>query len=132
MIGRNKLIKSAEIAARNAYAVYSDFKVGAALLTIEGKMFTGCNVENSSYGLTVCAERVAVFKAVSEGFRNFEAIAVYSDTIPPARPCGACLQVLSEFGSDLEILCINSKGGKDKFILKELLPEGFAFKKENL
>jgi cytidine deaminase len=129
MIDWDKLIESAKDAAGKAYAVYSDFKVGAALLTVEGKIFTGCNVENSSYGLTVCAERVAVFKAVSEGFRNFEAIAVYSGGIPPARPCGACLQVLSEFGSNLDIMCINSNGEKDNFTLKELFPEGFSLEK---
>jgi cytidine deaminase len=129
MIDWDKLIKSAEAAARKAYAAYSDFKVGAALLTIDGKIFTGCNVENSSYGLTICAERVAVFKAVSEGFRDFEAIAVYSGAIPPARPCGACLQVLSEFGLHLDILCVNSNGDKDSFTLKELFPEGFSLGK---
>ncbi|UCE65363.1 MAG: cytidine deaminase [Candidatus Zixiibacteriota bacterium] len=129
MIDWDELIESAESAARNAYAVYSDFKVGAAILTVEGKIFTGCNIENSSYGLTVCAERVAVFKAVSEGFRDFKALTVYSEAIPPARPCGACLQALSEFGSDIEILCGNSKGEKDRFNLRKLLPEGFTFKK---
>lgn len=126
MIDWHKLIESAESAARNAYAVYSDFKVGAAILTDDGKIFAGCNIENSSYGLTICAERTAVFKAVSEGFRNFRAIAVCSKAIPPARPCGACLQVLSEFGSDMEILCVNSKGDRDRFKLKELFPEGFT------
>jgi len=129
MIDWDKLIGSAESAAQNAYAVYSDFKVGAALLTSDGKIFTGCNVENSSYGLTVCAERAAVFKAVSEGIKNFKAIAVYSEAAPAARPCGACLQVLSEFVADMEILCINSKGERDVFKLKKLLPEGFKFKK---
>ena len=129
MIDWDKLIESAESTAQNAHAVYSDFKVGAAIFTDGGKIFTGCNIENSSFGLTVCAERVAVFKAVSEGNKDFKAIPVYSDAVPPARPCGACLQVLSEFGSDLEILCINSKGDRDRFKLKELLPEGFTFKK---
>ena len=129
MIDWEMMIEAAENAAKNAYAVYSDFKVGAALLTGDGKVFTGCNVENSSFGLTVCAERVAVFKAVSEGFHNFRAISVYSESSPPARPCGACLQVLSEFGSDIEVLCVNPKGEEDRFKLKELLPEGFTFKK---
>lgn len=129
MIDREKLIESAKSATRNAYAVYSDFNVGAALLTADGKIYSGCNIENSSYGLTVCAERVAVFKAVSEGFRNFAAMAIYTEAVPPARPCGACLQVLSEFGPDMEILCVNSKGDEDDFKLKDLFPEGFTFKK---
>lgn len=129
MIDWEKLIESAKSAARNAHAVYSDFKVGAALMTADGKVFNGCNIENSSYGLTVCAERVAVFKAVSEGFRDFNAIAIYTEAVPPARPCGACLQVLSEFGPDMEIMCVNSKDDRDKFKLKDLFPEGFTFKK---
>ena len=129
MIDWNKLIEMARIAAEKAYANYSRFKVGAALLTDDGKIFTGCNVENSSYGLTVCAERVAVFKAVSEGFSSFKAIVVYTKARPPARPCGACLQVVSEFGSELEICCVNPEGDKDNFKLKDLLPEGFTFKK---
>jgi cytidine deaminase len=129
MIDWDKLAEAAENAARSAYAVYSGFKVGAALLASDEKIFAGCNVENSSYGLTVCAERVAVFKAVTEGKKDFKAITVYSDAVPPARPCGACLQVLSEFETDMEILCINSKGDKDRFKLKELLPEGFTLKK---
>lgn len=129
MIEWERLIKDAEIAAGKAYAVYSDFKVGAALLTENGNIYTGCNVENSSYGLTVCAERVAVFKAVSEGFTDLKAIAIYSDSVPPARPCGACLQVLSEFGADLEVLCVNSGGDRDRFMLRDIFPEGFTFRK---
>jgi len=127
MIDRALLIESARKAAQYAYAVYSDFKVGAALVTSDGNVFTGCNVENSSYGLTVCAERVAVFKAVSEDYREFAAIAIWSESSPPARPCGACLQVLSEFGSEIDIFCANSKGQIDEFKLKELLPRGFKF-----
>ena len=129
MIEWEELIEYAKDAAQNAYAVYSDFQVGAALLTGDGKIFTGCNIENSSYGLTVCAERVAVFKAVSEGFRKFKAIAAYTNTVPPSRPCGACLQVLSEFGSDMEVICANSKGDRDIFKLKDLFPEGFTLRK---
>ena len=129
MIDWNGLIEMAKRAAEKAYANYSRFKVGAALLTDDGKIFTGCNVENSSYGLTVCAERVAVFKAVSEGHLRFKAIVVYTEARPPARPCGACLQVLSEFGPELEICCVNAEGDKDNFTLKDLLPEGFTFKK---
>jgi cytidine deaminase len=130
MINREKLIDSARQAAQKAYAVYSDFKVGAVLLTSDGKVFAGCNIENSSYGLTVCAERVALYKAVSESSREFAAIAIWSESSPPARPCGACLQVLAEFGSDIDIFCANSQGEINKFKLKELLPQGFRFKSE--
>jgi cytidine deaminase len=128
MINREKIIDSARQAAQKAYAVYSEYKVGAALLTADENIFEGCNVENSSYGLTVCAERVAVYKAVSGGYREFAAIAIWSESSPPARPCGACLQVLAEFGSNIDIFCANSKGETDEFKLKELLPQGFRFK----
>lgn len=129
MIEREKLIEVARKVAGYAYAVYSDFKVGAALLTPDERVFTGCNIENSSYGLTVCSERTAVFKAISEGHREFAAIAIWSESSPPARPCGACLQVLAEFGSDINVICANSKGETDEFKLKELLPQGFTFKR---
>ena len=125
MIDWDALIVEAKKARENAYARFSNFKVGAALLTNDGKIFSGCNVENSSYGLTNCAERTAVFKAVSEGYTKFKAIAVYADSNPPATPCGACRQVLFEFNPDLEILCSNSMGISEKFKLSELLPEGF-------
>jgi len=95
------------------------------LLTADGKIFSGCNVENSSYGLTNCAERTAVFKAVSEGSTKFIALAVYTDANPPATPCGACRQVMYEFNPDLEIVCANSMGISEKFKLSDLLPEGF-------
>lgn len=132
-----ELIREASDAAGSAYAVYSQFRVGAAILTVEGKIFTGCNIENSSYGLTICAERVAVFKAVSEGYKDISALAIYSESKIPSRPCGACLQVLSEFastelaevGRDIEILCFNTQGAKDKFILKDLLPHGFSLER---
>jgi cytidine deaminase len=129
MIDWDKLAETARDAARNAYAEYSHFRVGASLLTAEGRIFVGGNIENASYGLTVCAERVAVFKAVSEGCRNIRALAVYSASKIPARPCGACLQVLSEFGPEIEILCFNSEGAKDKFRLKDLLPHGFSLER---
>ena len=125
MIDWKKLIDSAKNVRQNAYAKFSGFEVGAALLTKNGSIITGCNVENSSFSLTICAERAAVFKAVSEGETEFEAIAVFSQSSPPARPCGACRQVLFQFNPDLEILCVNSSGAKDKFILSDLLPEGF-------
>ncbi len=121
-----RLLEMARKARENAYAPYSDFKVGAALLTESGEIFTGCNVENSSYGLSVCAERVALFKAVSEGYRKFKALAVVADTERPVPPCGACRQVLWEFG-DIDIIMSNLKGDVKVMKLSELLPEGFHF-----
>jgi len=125
MIDWDKLILSARAVRENAYAKFSNFKVGAAVMTSDGRIFTGCNVENSSYGLTICAERAAVFKAVSEGARDIAAIAIFTDSTPPARPCGACRQVLYEFNPDMEIMSANARGGSDKFRLSDLLPEGF-------
>lgn len=125
MIDWEKLIDAAKNVRQNAYAKFSGFEVGAALLTKNGSIITGCNVENSSFSLTICAERAAVFKAVSEGETEFEAIAVFSQSSPPARPCGACRQVLFQFNPDLEILCVNSSGARNKFMLSDLLPEGF-------
>lgn len=121
-----KLIKAALAAREMAYAPYSRFRVGAALLTAEGKVYTGCNVENASYGLTVCAERVALFKAVSEGSRKFAALAVVSDSTIHCVPCGACRQVLAEFGRDLKIFMGNSQGNYIAMTLEELLPLAFA------
>lgn len=99
-----ELLQLAEQAAQNSYSPYSGFRVGAALLTADGKVFTGCNIENASYSLTVCAERTALFKAVSEGYTVFSAIAIVGsgdgDFSAPCPPCGACLQVLSEFCGD--------------------------------
>ena len=120
-----KLIDFAKKAAENAYAPYSKFKVGAALLTKDGKIFTGCNVENASYGLTMCAERVAIFKAVSEGYREFEAIAIYAEGNMPY-PCGACRQVIAEF-VDKKFLFIISNGDKvETYTLRDLLPFTFS------
>jgi cytidine deaminase len=122
------LIAAARNAQSNAYAPFSKFRVGAALLTDNEKIFTGANVENSSYGLTNCAERSAVFNAVSAGERKFRRIAVFSSCSPPASPCGACRQVLYEFAPSLEIICANDKGEVNKFKLSDLLPEGFRLK----
>ena len=99
-----ELLKVAFGAAQNAYAPYSKFKVGAALLTKSSKVFTGANIENSSYGLTICAERVAIFNAVSSGHRDIEAVAVCAPIIGRVAPCGACRQVISEFGNDIKIV----------------------------
>lgn len=125
MIDWELLIAAAEKVRQNAYAKFSGFEVGAALLTKNGSTITGCNVENSSFSLTICAERAAVFKAVSEGEIEFQAMVVFSRSSPPARPCGACRQVLFQFNPDLEILCVNFNGDRDKFLLSDLLPEGF-------
>jgi cytidine deaminase len=119
------LIERAKKARERAYAPYSKFKVGAALLTKRGKVYTGANVENATFGLTVCAERVALFKAVTNGEKNFVKIAVVADKDEPATPCGACRQVLSEFTSDLKIICANLKGKKERYSLRKLLPEAF-------
>ena len=121
-----KLIKEAEKARKKAYTPYSKFQVGAAVLCADGKMFSGCNIENASFGLTVCAERVAIYKAISEGSTKFEAIAVIGDTNKPCSPCGACRQVISEFGEDIPLIMANLKGDVKIIQIKELLPEAFG------
>jgi len=120
-----KLIAAAKAAQRNAHAPYSKFRVGAALLTKSGKVYTGVNVENASYGLTNCAERVAVGKAVSEGHRKFQAIAVVAPSAALS-PCGACRQVLAEFG-ECVVICADSRNTRRLHIhlLSELLPHSF-------
>ena len=120
-----ELIAKATEARKRAYAPYSKFLVGAALLTYRGKVYTGVNVENASYGLTVCAERVAVFKAVSQGESKFKKITIVTDTDQPKSLCGACLQVLSEFEEDLEIVCATLRGRKKRYKLRQLLPQAF-------
>ncbi|HOK23111.1 MAG TPA: cytidine deaminase [Candidatus Hydrothermia bacterium] len=124
-----ELVKKAEDALKNAYAPYSNYRVSAALLCEDGSVYTGVNVENSSYGLSICAERVAVFKAVSEGQRKFKAIAIVSDSpnIPPL-PCGACRQVLAEFSKDT-LVVVKTPEGLFKGELKDLLPYSFDFTK---
>ena len=99
--------------------------MGAALLTRGGRVYTGANVENATFGLTVCAERIAVFNAVNRGDEDFFKIAVVADKDPPVTPCGACRQVLSEFANDLKIVCANLHGKVERYTLKELLPEAF-------
>ena len=120
-----KLLAAARRAQRRAHAPYSKFRVGAALWTKSGKIFTGCNVENASYGLTNCAERTAVFKAVSEGHRKFKAIAVVAPS-DALSPCGACRQVLAEFG-EMVVICADSRNARRVRIhlLSELLPHTF-------
>ncbi|MCJ7814312.1 MAG: cytidine deaminase [Candidatus Atribacteria bacterium] len=123
-----KLIKEAEKARKKAYTPYSKFKVGAAVLCDDGKIFSGCNIENASFGLTVCAERVAIFKAVSEGSTKFKAIAVIGNTNKSCSPCGACRQVISEFGEDIPLIMTNLKGDVRVKKIKELLPQAFGKK----
>ncbi len=108
-----------------AYAPYSKFRVGAALEDSDGRIHTGCNIENASYGLTNCAERTAVFKAVSEGARSFRRIAVAADTVPLTPPCGACRQVLWEICGDIEVVLVNLRGDTESMRLKDLLPRPF-------
>lgn len=124
-----KLIEAAIEAREKAYVPYSGFKVGAALLSKSGKIYQGSNIENASYGLCNCAERTAIFKAVSEGERQFEALAVAGDTIGPIAPCGACRQVIAEFGIPV-IIMANLKGESRQVSLTELLP--FAFMPSDL
>jgi cytidine deaminase len=125
-----ELIEIARQAQKNAYAPYSNFKVGAALLSSQGKVFTGVNVENGSYGLTICAERGAIAKAVSEGHLKFARIVVYSNCSPPATPCGACRQVLNEFSPDMQVICVNNQNEINRFDLSHLLPESFTFNQD--
>jgi cytidine deaminase len=119
------LLEAALSARRHAHAPFSKFLVGAALLDAGGRIHTGCNVENATYGLTICAERVAVFKAISEGARAFERIAVAADTEKPTPPCGACRQILWEFCGDIEVVLVNPRGRIETFRLKDLFPRPF-------
>lgn len=120
------LIEKARQARECAYAPYSGFKVGAAILASNGEIYTGCNVENASYGLTSCAERNAVFKAVCAGEREFKRLAVVTDLAEPAAPCGACRQVLAEFDLDLTVIMANTQGEKRITTVRELLPQAFT------
>jgi cytidine deaminase len=122
---QSALFEAALAARARAHAPYSRFLVGAALEDSAGRIHTGCNVENASYGLTICAERTAVLKAVSEGSREFRRIAVAADTSPLTPPCGACRQVLVEFCHDLEVLLVNLNGQSEVLRLKDLLPRAF-------
>ena len=121
-----ELLEQAKAAKEGAYAPYSRFRVGAALLSKDGQVFTGANVENASYGVTCCAERVALFKAVTGGTREFAAIAVTSDSQELTFPCGACRQALSEFAPDMDVLSSNNKLEFKKMKLEELLPCAFS------
>lgn len=108
-----------------AYIPYSQFPVGAALECSDGTVYTGCNIENAAYGVTICAERTAIFKAVSEGRRDFVRIAVAGKSKDFCVPCGSCRQVMMEFAPELEVICLNGVGESRSFALRELLPYGF-------
>ncbi len=123
--GTSELVRLALQARQNACAHYSNFKVGAALLASNGRVFTGSNVENATYGLTVCAERVALWKALSEGEKKFSRLVVVSSSRRPAPPCGACRQLLWEFCGDLEIILANTQGRRHSHRLADLFPEPF-------
>ena len=119
------LIAAARTAREHAHAPYSNFRVGAAVRAKSGRIFSGCNVENATYGLTLCAERVAIFKAISEGERGFDAVAVVADTDALTPPCGSCRQILWEFCGDAEVVLANLKGKIERCRMSELLPKPF-------
>ena len=125
MGGSDRLVDAARQARNNAVADFSHFKVGAALETDSGEIVTGCNVENATYGLTVCAERVAIFKALSEGKRSFKRIAVVADTASPTPPCGACRQIIWEFCGDVEVVIANLSSVTATYRMRDLLPVPF-------
>jgi cytidine deaminase len=119
------LLAAALAVRKNAFAPFSKFQVGAALEDVDGRIHTGCNVENATYGLTVCAERVAVWKAISEGVRQFRRVAVAADTDSLTPPCGACRQILWEFCGDIEVTLVNPRGKTETYRMKELFPKPF-------
>src|SRR5271156_3563201 len=119
------LLEAALEAREHAHAPFSSFRVGAALEDASGRVHSGCNIENATFGLTLCAERVAVFKAISEGARRFRRIAIAADTETLTPPCGACRQILWEFCGDIEILLCNPRGKSEELRLKDLLPRAF-------
>jgi len=125
-LGFDELFLAALEARKKAYAPYSGFAVGAALRASGGRVFTGCNVENAAYGVSMCAERVAVGKAVSEGFRDFSELVVVADSERVPAPCGSCRQVLAEFNEGITIHMANLKGKRVTRVLRELLPESFS------
>ena len=123
-INRDELVAAAYRAQQNAYAPYSHYYVGAAVLTSDGRVFTGVNIENAAYPATICAERVAITKAVSEGYREFVAIAVVTDN--GGSPCGVCRQVMFEFAPDMQVLIASGEQIVSELTVSELLPEGFG------
>jgi cytidine deaminase len=126
------LVSEARKARERAYAPYSDeFKVGAAVMAEGGEIFSGCNVENASFGATMCAERVAVFKAIAAGHRRIQAVAVIADTPDPIPPCGMCRQVIAEFGLDAEVIMANVAGDSRTSNMRDLLPSIFQFRRRS-
>jgi len=123
--GSEPLVAAARAAREHAVADYSGFKVGAALETAAGTIITGCNIENASYGLTLCAERVAIFKALSEGHGSFTRLAVVANTASPTPPCGACRQIIWEFCGDIEVIMANMTSVTASLRMKDLLPLPF-------
>lgn len=123
---REQLIAAATKAREMAYVPYSNYKVGAALLGKSGRIYTGCNVENASYGASICAERTALVKAISEGEREFSMIAVVTDSPKPSSPCGICRQVLYEFGPEIRLILANLQGDSFETSIAEYLPDGFG------
>ena len=119
------LVEAAKQSRENAHAPFSNFRVGAAVHSTAGRIFGGCNVENASYGLTLCAERVAIFKAISEGERGFDAIAVVTDTDTLTPPCGACRQIIWEFCGDIPVTLSNLKGKSETYQMRDLFPKPF-------
>lgn len=122
-----ELLRMAQQASENAYAPYSRFCVGAAIECDDGSVFTGCNVENAAYGDTICAERTAIVKAISEGRRKFRRIAIYAEGKGYAMPCGSCRQVMAEFSPDMEVLCAKAGGSYVSYPLSRLMPYTFNF-----
>lgn len=120
-----KIIEQAKKARKKAYAPYSKFRVGAALEAANGKIYTGCNIENASYSVTICAERVALAKAVSEGVKKFKRIAIAANSKGPCPPCGVCRQALYEFSPNLELIMTNLRGTTKTVKLKDILPSPF-------
>ena len=125
MADSDALVAAARAAFDRAIADYSKFKVGAALETTDGRIISGCNIENASYGLTMCAERVAMFKALSEGQREFRRVVIVADTSAPTPPCGACRQILWEFAGDIEVILANLDGVTARHRMADLLPAAF-------
>lgn len=126
----DKIVRLLKEVKREALAIYSNFHVGAVLVSEDGRLVSGFNIESSSYGLTICAERVALFKALTEGARRFKKIYIMADGTEPCPPCGACRQVLMDFAPDIEVVMLSEDGKRKAFPLRDLLPH--AFNDENL
>jgi cytidine deaminase len=124
-VGEDKLVAEALKARKVAIAPFSDFHVGAAVETEDGKIYIGCNIESASYSLTVCAERVAIWKALSEGERRFKRLAIAADTETLTPPCGTCRQIIWEFCRDAQIILVNLRGDREMMQMRELLPRAF-------